>query len=98
MARRVGKPHGDAIGIRIVTSDPARDLVLAVDAEVRLDQFDATPADGTLRLPAEALVRLVYGRLDDAHTPPARARLRHGDPRPPPIRVPRRLTISAPEP
>ena len=24
-----------------------------------------------LRLPAEALIRLVYGRLDEAHTPPA---------------------------
>ena len=35
---------------------------------------DATPELGLseLRLPAEALIRLVYGRLDEAHTPPAK--------------------------
>jgi len=27
-------------------------------------------ADGQVQLPAEALVRLVYGRLDPGHTPP----------------------------
>ena len=27
-----------------------------------------------LRLPAEALIRLVYGRLDPAHTPPVETR------------------------
>jgi len=34
---------------------------------------DAPPEPGPseLRLPAEALIRLVYGRLDEAHTPPA---------------------------
>ena len=35
---------------------------------------DAEPAaDGTITLPAEALLRLVYGRLDEAHTPPTTA-------------------------
>jgi len=34
---------------------------------------DAAPEPGgaELRLPAEALIRLIYGRLDEAHTPPA---------------------------
>jgi hypothetical protein len=61
--------------VRVSTSDPERQFILATGDEVTL-----TPADGDappepglaeLRLPAEALIRLVYGRLDEAHTPPA---------------------------
>jgi len=70
MARRVGKPQGAAIGLRIVTTDPARDLVLTVSDEVRIDAWDGGTTGGVLRLPAEALLRLVYGRLDDEHAPP----------------------------
>lgn len=55
--------------IRVVTSDPARDLVLVVDDPVRIEPWDEGSADGVLRLPAEAWLRLVYGRLDDEHTP-----------------------------
>jgi hypothetical protein len=69
LARRVGKPQDTPIRIRVVTSDPARDLTLAVDDEVRLEGSDSGATGGVLRLPAEALVRLVYGRLDDNHTP-----------------------------
>ncbi len=70
MARRVGKPQDAPIGLRIVTTDPARDLVLTVTDEVRIDSWDGGSAGGVLRLPAEALLRLVYGRLDDEHAPP----------------------------
>jgi len=69
LAARVGEPQVDGIRLRIVSSGPARDLVLVVHDEVRIDQWDGAPADGVLRLPAEALVRLVYGRLDDRHVP-----------------------------
>jgi uncharacterized protein (TIGR03083 family) len=56
----------------LVALDPA--ATLAPDAVALLiDTVDAPPAAGLaeLRLPAEALIRLVYGRLDEAHTPPA---------------------------
>ena len=69
MARRVGRPQGTPIRIRVVTSDPGRDLTLVVGDDVRIEPSDGATADGVLRLPAEALVRLVYGRLDDKHTP-----------------------------
>jgi len=69
LARRVGKPQDTPIRIRVVTSDPARDLTLAVDDGVRIEGSDGGSTDGVLRLPAEGLVRLVYGRLDDKHTP-----------------------------
>jgi uncharacterized protein (TIGR03083 family) len=68
MARRIGKAPEKGLRVRIVTSDPARDLVLATDEAVTIDQWDDGPVDGVLRLPAESLVRLVYGRLDDEHT------------------------------
>lgn len=69
MAARAGKPQDVAMRIRVVTSDPARDLVLVVDDPVRIEPWDEGSADGVLRLPAEAWLRLVYGRLDDEHTP-----------------------------
>jgi uncharacterized protein (TIGR03083 family) len=69
MAARVGKPQGVARRIRVVTEDPARDLVLVVDDAVRVEAWDDGPVDGVLRLPAEAWLRLVYGRLDEEHTP-----------------------------
>jgi uncharacterized protein (TIGR03083 family) len=57
--------------VHVVTTDPGRQFRL----ELTTDAAALTPADGpggaaaTLRLPAEALVRLVYGRLDPGHTP-----------------------------
>ncbi len=70
MARRVGKAQGVPIALRIVTTDPVRNLVLTANDEVRIDPLDGGSIGGVLRLPAEALLRLVYGRLDDEHTPP----------------------------
>src|SRR5437773_1716633 len=49
---------------------PQRDFLLAVHDTVELDAFADQTVTGTLDLPAEALLRLVYGRLDPAHTPP----------------------------
>ncbi|MGH9018364.1 MAG: maleylpyruvate isomerase family mycothiol-dependent enzyme [Acidimicrobiales bacterium] len=70
MARRVGKAPGGTSRIGIVTTDPARSLVLVLDDGVSMGTDDGSPTDGRLRLPAEALLRLVYGRLDEGHTPP----------------------------
>jgi uncharacterized protein (TIGR03083 family) len=75
VAARSAKPDGQQRTIRVFTTDPERQFILATGDEVTL-----TPADGDappepglaeLRLPAEALIRLIYGRLDEAHTPPA---------------------------
>ena len=72
-----GKPTGEAESVRVHTTDPTRDFLLQLGPDaVSLDATDdattsrATRGDAAeLELPAEALVRLVYGRLDPAHTP-----------------------------
>lgn len=46
-------------------------LRLSVQDKVTLSEVGDSPSAATLRLPAEALIRLVYGRLDAHHTPPA---------------------------
>jgi uncharacterized protein (TIGR03083 family) len=69
MARRIGKPSDKPWRIRVITSAPARDLALSVGEAVDIEPWSEGPSDGVLRLPAEALVRLIYGRLDDAHAP-----------------------------
>jgi uncharacterized protein (TIGR03083 family) len=67
----IGK--ADAIGDRSVTiavdtTDPQRSLGIAIDDIVRLIERPDS-ADAELRLPAEALLRLVSGRLTPEHTP-----------------------------
>jgi uncharacterized protein (TIGR03083 family) len=65
----VGKPTGVVHDLHVRTTAPARDFTLALGAEgVTLTPCaDAHAPD--LELPAEALIRLVYGRLDPGHTP-----------------------------
>ncbi|HEY0534147.1 MAG TPA: maleylpyruvate isomerase family mycothiol-dependent enzyme [Actinoplanes sp.] len=67
----IAKP--DALGgksatLAIVTSDPSREFGLELGEKVALTDKPAT-ADGTLRLPAEAWLRLITGRLAPEHTP-----------------------------
>lgn len=63
----------EPVTVHVLTSDPSREYRLGLTA----DGVTLAPADGpgdaaaTLQLPAEALVRLVYGRLDPDHTPPS---------------------------
>ena len=65
----VGKPDGEKRRLRVVTSGPAREFILETgDAVTLTPAEDDGPAD--VRLPAEAFLRLVYGRLDPDHTPP----------------------------
>ena len=64
-----GKSDGNARTLAIHTTDPGRDFVLTVSAD-RVSLEPSAPADvADLTIPAEAFVRLVYGRLDAAHTP-----------------------------
>jgi hypothetical protein len=65
-----GKPAGDSFRVRIGTTDPDGDYLLEVADSVTLsDWAPGVDTDGQVRAPAEALLRLVYGRLDDEHTP-----------------------------
>jgi uncharacterized protein (TIGR03083 family) len=72
-----GKPDGNKRLVHVTTSDPQRRFTLATGDAVTLEPAAAEERAGSgpeLRLPAEALIRLVYGRLDPAHTPPVEAR------------------------
>jgi uncharacterized protein (TIGR03083 family) len=72
IARFTGKPSGTVHDVTVRTSNPTRDFTIALAA----DSVSFTPAASgassgspDLELPAEALVRLVYGRLDPDHSP-----------------------------
>ena len=69
IARFTAKPHGPARVITIGTTRPERAFVITV----RRDGVEFSPAaspavDPDLLMPAEAFIRLVYGRLDPNHT------------------------------
>lgn len=69
IARFVGRPTGSTREIRVRTTAPDRHFVITLAA----DGVSLAPSNGVgtpdLELPAEAFVRLVYGRLDPDHTP-----------------------------
>jgi uncharacterized protein (TIGR03083 family) len=76
LAARSGKPDGTKLRLHVSASGPQRDFTLESGETVTLAP-SATGEDAELpelRLPAEALVRLVYGRLDPGHTPPVGTR------------------------
>jgi uncharacterized protein (TIGR03083 family) len=72
-----GKPTGTERELHVRTFDPVRDLTLTVglDAVALGPSAAADPSRlvPDVELSADAFVRLVYGRLDPAHTPPIRA-------------------------
>ena len=65
---RAGKPTDDVPDVVVETSGPDRRWRLSVHPEVRLAE-EGEASDDPLRLPAEAFLRLVFGRLDPAYTP-----------------------------
>jgi uncharacterized protein (TIGR03083 family) len=69
IAQFTGKPTGEAATITVAVTDPERGFTI----ELTPDAVGFTPGpvspSADLRLPAEAFARLVYGRLDPAHTP-----------------------------
>src|ERR1019366_7461065 len=77
LAPRLGKPQEEPFRARIRTSDPDRDYLLTAAAAVSMTDWpgegtgDSSGADATaeISMPAEALLRLAYGRLDPWHTP-----------------------------
>jgi uncharacterized protein (TIGR03083 family) len=69
IARFSGRPDGQDRTLAIRTTDPGRDVSLVLSADgVELEPGEPVQAP-ELELPAEALSRLVYGRLDPDHTP-----------------------------
>ncbi len=68
---RVGKPTEASSVVQVIATDPDRSLALVTDG-VRLEPWSDRDVDGVLRLSAEELLRLVYGRLDPDHTSSAR--------------------------
>jgi uncharacterized protein (TIGR03083 family) len=65
------KPVGERVEVLIETSEPDARFLLTVDESATLEE-DPEIGDkpvARLFLPAEALIRLATGRLDEAHTP-----------------------------
>lgn len=76
VAGRTGKAdvEGSPKRVDVRVNSPARRMLLTIGDKVTLEPGSdgSTPdgtVDGTLTLPAAALVRLAYGRLDAEHTP-----------------------------
>jgi hypothetical protein len=72
ITRFTGKPTGTEHTITVLTSEPRRDFRVVIGADgVSLGPIE--PVDEPdLVITAEAFIRLVYGRLDPAHTPATR--------------------------
>jgi hypothetical protein len=71
-----GKADAGPFRLRLRATGPEADFLLEVADKVSLAAWPGAgpagaTADGQVQLPAEALLRLVYGRLDPGHTPPA---------------------------
>jgi uncharacterized protein (TIGR03083 family) len=72
LVARSGKPTDTPVRVHVSTHGPDRVFTLAAGPDgVRLSPAAADSADhdASLRLPAEAFTRLVYGRMDADHTP-----------------------------
>ena len=71
IAPRLGKPQGEEFRNRIIATEPDRDYLLTVTDSVSMTDWAGGDGAGAseVRMPAEALLRLSYGRLDTGHTP-----------------------------
>jgi len=74
LAERTGRPGEQPLRVRLRGSNPGIDLLLDAADKVTLAPWPAEgteSVDGEISMPTEGLLRLFYGRLDAAHTPPA---------------------------
>jgi uncharacterized protein (TIGR03083 family) len=73
LVARVGQPSEPPLRVLIRTEGPSRQFLLLGDAdgtELRaVDASSDSEEESELSLPAEALIRLIYGRLDAQHAP-----------------------------
>jgi uncharacterized protein (TIGR03083 family) len=70
IARFTGRPTGDTTTVAVVTTDPRRLFAVALEPDSVTFGPGSDERAADLELPAEAFVRLVYGRLDPERTPP----------------------------
>lgn len=70
VARFTARPTGDIHEIAVSTTAPERAFVIDLTEQNAALRPGDPHAQPDLVLPAEAFARLVYGRLDAAHTPP----------------------------
>jgi uncharacterized protein (TIGR03083 family) len=68
---RGDKPASAPLEVAVETVVPAGQYTLSVGDDVTLVDGPTAEPTARLELPAEALIRLVYGRLDAEHTPDA---------------------------
>ena len=69
VARFTAKPTGETTTISVATNRPERSFTIDLTPGAVAFHGDSDPAHADLKLPAETFARLVYGRLDTAHTP-----------------------------
>jgi hypothetical protein len=73
LAPRLGKPLAKPFRVRITTTAPQRDYLLSSGESVSVVNWPGEDAAGDavphVVMPAEALLRLAYGRMDPEHTP-----------------------------
>ncbi len=67
----LGKAPEQPFAARITITDPAGDYLLATSDAVAMTPWPGATAEvpAQVSMPAEALLRLAYGRLDPLHTP-----------------------------
>jgi uncharacterized protein (TIGR03083 family) len=70
LVARSAQSDGKQRRILVSTTDPERHFVLETGEAISLTEADGEEDLPELRLPAEAFVRLIYGRLGPHHTPP----------------------------
>ena len=74
LAERTGRTGEQPLRVRLRGSNPDIDLLLDVADKVTLAPWPTEgtgTADEEIRMSTEGLLRMFYGRLDAAHTPPA---------------------------
>jgi uncharacterized protein (TIGR03083 family) len=70
-AGRAGTPLPGGKPLAVDTTAPPRSFAVTLDPAVSVTLLNGEPPEGTplVRLPAEAFLRLIAGRLDEDHTP-----------------------------
>lgn len=70
LAARIGKPQDESYRVRLQAIEPNSDVVIVVGEAIAIEPVSQGDVhDGVIELPAEAYVRLLFGRLDPVHTP-----------------------------
>ena len=69
IARFTAKPTGDTQTITVVTPDRTHGITVELTSNTVVASTGAPAGEADLKLDQDALVRLVYGRLDPEHSP-----------------------------